>query len=200
MSFLSGFFGPKRDVVWQQLADEVGGNFFEGGLWLGDSKVRAHVGGWMVTLDTYRNDHGTTFTRIHAPYINTDDFTFTLFRQGSFEDRHRTDRDDIEIGQADFDKAFVIKSNNIQRVKQLFEDEKVRQLLARQREVHLHARHDEGWFNKEFPQGMHELSLETRGEIKNLDRLKELYELFGETLQQLCRIGAAADRDPGIVI
>jgi hypothetical protein len=36
--------------------------------------------------------------------------------------------------------------------------------------------------------------------IKNLDRLRELFELFGETLQQLCRIGAAADRDPGIVI
>ena len=51
-----------------------------------------------------------------------------------------------------------------------------------------------------FGKGMHELSLEARGEIKNLDRLKELYELFGETLQQLCRIGAAADRDPGIVI
>jgi hypothetical protein len=36
--------------------------------------------------------------------------------------------------------------------------------------------------------------------IKNLDRLRELFELFVETLQQLCRIGAAADRDPGIVI
>jgi len=47
---------------------------------------------------------------------------------------------------------------------------------------------------------MHELSIEVRGEITNLARLKELYELFGETLHQLCRIGSAVDKDPGIVI
>ena len=35
---------------------------------------------------------------------------------------------------------------------------------------------------------------------KDLTRLKELYRLFGETLHQLCRIGAAIDKDPGIVI
>jgi hypothetical protein len=32
MSILDGFFGSKRDIVWQRLADEVGGNYFEGGL------------------------------------------------------------------------------------------------------------------------------------------------------------------------
>jgi hypothetical protein len=47
---------------------------------------------------------------------------------------------------------------------------------------------------------MHELSLESRGEITDLARLKEFYGLFVETLHELCRIGAAADKDPGIVI
>jgi hypothetical protein len=101
MSILDGFFGSRRDVVWERLADEIGGSFFEGGLSPG---------------------------------------------------------------------------------------------------VHLHARHDDGWFSNEFPNGMHELSLESRGEITDLARLEELYELFVETLHQLCRIGAAADKDPGIVI
>ena len=35
---------------------------------------------------------------------------------------------------------------------------------------------------------------------KDLTRLKELYRLFGETLHQPCRIGAAIDKEPGIVI
>jgi hypothetical protein len=30
LTFLDGFFGSKRDLVRQRLADEVGGNFFEG--------------------------------------------------------------------------------------------------------------------------------------------------------------------------
>jgi hypothetical protein len=70
----------------------------------------------------------------------------------------------------------------------------------KQGEVHLHAHHDDGWFSREFPNGMHELSLESRGEIRDLTRLKELYRLFGETLHQLCGIGGAIDKDPGIVI
>jgi hypothetical protein len=86
------------------------------------------------------------------------------------------------------------------RAWKLFADAIIRQQLLKQPEVHLHAHHDEGWFSNEFPNGMHELSLESRGEIRDLARLKELYGLFGETLHQLCRIGAALDKDPGIVI
>jgi hypothetical protein len=200
MSILDGFFGSKRDLIWQRLADEVGGNFFEGGLSFGGSKVRARVDGWVVTLDTYRNEHGTTVTRIHAPYISAAEFTFTLFRRRSFEDRHRTGHVDVETGAAEFDAAFVTESNDADKVRKLFADDKIRQLLWKQREVHVHARHDDGWLSDEFPGGMHELSIEVRGEITNLARLKELYELFGETLHQLCRIGAAVDKDPGIVI
>jgi hypothetical protein len=200
MSILDGFFDSKRDPVWQRLADEIGGNFFEGGLSLGGSKVRARVDGWVVTLDTYRNEHGTTVTRIHAPYINASYFAFTLFRQRGYEDKHRSGHANVLIGLAEFDAVFVIECNDPEKAKELFADDKVRQLLLKQREIHLHARHDDGWFSREFPSGMHELSLESRGEITDLARLKELYGLFAETLHQLCRIGAAVDKDPGIVI
>jgi len=200
MSILDGFFGSKRDIVWQRLADEVGGNYFEGGLSPGESKVRARVDGWVVTLDTYRNEHYTTITRIHAPYIDQDNFSFTLFRRGSSEDKRRSGGMETGSAVAEFDAAFVIESNDPEKVGKLFADDIIRQQLLKQREVHLHAHHDEGWFSKEFPNGMHELSLESRGEIRDLARLKELYGLFGETLHQLCRIGAALDKDPGIVI
>jgi len=200
MSILDGFFGSKRDIVWQRLADELGGNYFEGGLSPGASKVRVGVDGWVVTLDTYRNERYTTITRIHAPYINRDDFSFTLFRRGSFEDKHRSGRVVVASGVAEFDAAFVIETNDPEKVGKLFADDIIRQQLLKLGEVHLHAHHDEGWFSKEFPNGMHELSLESRGEIRDLARLKELYGLFGETLHQLCRIGAAIDKDPGIVI
>jgi len=200
MSILDGFFGSRRDVVWERLADEIGGSFFEGGLSPGGSKVRARVDGWVVTVDTYPGEHFATITRIHAPYIDKDDFAFTLVRRGSFEDKHRSSRTGVEIGVAEFDAAFVIESNDPEKVKRLLADDKIRQLLLKQCDVHLHARHDDGWFSNEFPNGMHELSLESRGEITDLARLKELYELFVETLHQFCRIGAAADKDPGIVV
>jgi hypothetical protein len=62
------------------------------------------------------------------------------------------------------------------------------------------AAKDSGWYSKDFPDGIGELLFQVRGEIKDLARLKELYALFGETLDQLCRIGAATHDDPGLVI
>ncbi|MGA8480479.1 MAG: hypothetical protein WB696_21155 [Chthoniobacterales bacterium] len=199
MPILERFFVPTRDEIWEQLAEEIGGNFYDGGLWLGDSKVRAHVGDWIVTLDTYK-DTGTISTRLRAPFVNKDGFVFSIFRENSFEDRHSDDTQDLEVGHVDFDERFVIKSNNVEEVKKLFSDDKIRELLKRQPQVYFSAAKDSGWYSKDFPDGIGELLFKVRSEIKDLARLKELYGLFGETLDQLCRIGAATHDDPGLVI
>jgi hypothetical protein len=200
MAILERFFGPTREAIWEQLAEEIGGNFYDGGFWLGDAKVRAHVGDWVITLDTYKDSAGTIFTRLRAPFVNKDGFVFSLFREGGFEDHHSADEHDLEIGHADFDQAFVIKSNNIEEVKKLFSDERIRTLLKKQRDVFFAASKESGWYSKDFPDGIGELLFQARGEIKDLARLKELYALFGETLDQLCKIGAATHDDPGLVI
>jgi hypothetical protein len=36
------------------------------------------------------------------------------------------------------------------------------------------------------------------GVIRDLDRLKTLYELFAETLNQLCLMGSAYEKDPQV--
>jgi hypothetical protein len=164
------------------------------------AKVRAQVGDWIVTLDTYRDAAGTTYTRLRAPFVNKDGFVFSIFRENSFEDRHSHDTQDLEVGQPDFDQTFVIKSNNIEEVKKLFSSEKIREHLKRQPHVYFSAAKESGWYSKDFPDGIGELLFQTRGEIKDLARLRELYALFGETLDQLCRIGAATHDDPGLVI
>ena len=199
MPILERFFLPDRDEIWEQLAEEIGGNFYDGGFWLGDSKVRAHVGDWIVTLDTYK-DAGTIATRLRAPFVNKDGFVFSIFRENSFEDRHSSDTQDLEVGYVEFDERFVIKSNNVEEVKKLFSDDKIRELLKKQPQVYFSAAKDSGWYSKDFPDGIGELLFKVRSEIKDLARLKELYALFGETLDQLCRIGAATHDDPGLVI
>ena len=200
MPLLDRFFGPTREEVWEKLADEVGGNFYDGGFWLGDSKVRAQVGDWMVTLDTFRERHNALATRIRAPFINKDGFIFTVYRSGSFEDQHNPEDSDVQIGVADFDDAFVIKSNNLKQAKKLFADEKIRTLLANQPDVFFNASKHSGWYSKDFPEGVGELLFKARGEIRDLTRLKQLYELFGETLDQLCQIGSSIHKRTGLII
>lgn len=45
-----------------------------------------------------------------------------------------------------------------------------------------------------------ELSFTVAGVIKDVDRLKLLYELFAATLDELCRIGSAYSSDPGVQV
>jgi hypothetical protein len=119
---------------------------------------------------------------------------------GSFEDEHAADDSDVQVGVTDFDDAFVIKSNNLDQAKKLFSRAKIRELLCEQREVFFNASKHSGWYSADFPQGVGELLFQARGEIKNLARLKRLYELFGETLDTLCQIGSATHDKTGVII
>ncbi|MNC85574.1 hypothetical protein D3C83_11830 [compost metagenome] len=77
---------------------------------------------------------------------------------------------------------------------------RLRELVAAQPQVHLTVKDDEGWFGADFPDGVDELYFAVAGVIKDLDRLKALYELFAETLDQLVAIGSARDRDPRVTL
>lgn len=204
MAFLRQLFGPSKDDIWRQLCDEIGGDFVDGGFWQG-SRVQVHHKQWTVTLDTYTEssgEHGgTTYTRMRAPYVNNDGFRFTIYRRGFFSDLGKLlGMQDVEIGEPEFDDAFIIKGNDEQKLRKLFANARIRQLLQRQPRVYLSVRDDEGWFKAKFPEGVDELYFRELGIIKDIDRLKGLYELFAEVLNHLCQIGSAYEDDPGVAL
>jgi hypothetical protein len=71
--------------------------------------------------------------------------------------------------------------------------------MQRQPSVHLTVKDDEGWFGATFPKGVDELAFQVPGVIKDVTRLKALYELFAESLNQLCHMGSAYEDDPNLV-
>src|SRR5258708_19726001 len=110
MAILERFFGPDREEIWEKLADEVGGNFYDGGFWLGESKVRAQVGDWLVTLDTYKNHRNVTYTRLRAPFINKNGFIFTVYTFASFENQPTTYDSHLPILFTLFPQPFSINT------------------------------------------------------------------------------------------
>jgi hypothetical protein len=122
-----GWFSPSKDEVWRQLSKEIGAEFVEGGFWKG-SKVQAHVGHWTVTLD--RNTDGESqATRLRAPYISPEGFRFTIYRKNLFSDLGKfLGMQDIEVGDPEFDEAFIIKGNDVSKVRELFANPKIRQM------------------------------------------------------------------------
>ena len=106
---------------------------------------------------------------------------------------------DVCVGYSEFDEAFIIKGNNEWKLRQLFSNAKIRQLISAQPDIRffVNNRHGGVW-GKSLPKGVDELYFEVVGAIKEVDRLKLLYELFSETLDELCRMGSAYEDDPQV--
>lgn len=194
-------FGPSKKEIWRQLSEEIGGEVVDG-RWSKGDKVRATHDLWTVTLDTYAVSTGKTtvvFTRMRAPFVNPEGFRFQIYRKGIFSGIGKFfGMQDIEAGYPEFDHAFIIQGTDESRVRQLFGNEKMRALIAAQRDIQFSVKDDEGWFGPTFPEGVDELNFTVVGVIKDVERLKLLYELFAETLDELCRMGSAYRTDPEV--
>lgn len=203
MGLLRNLFGPSQAEIWQQLAQEIGANCSGNGFWTG-TKVTARHNQWTITLDTFTEssgEHSSTYTRMRAPYVNQDGFRFTIYRHGLFTDLGKwLGMQDVEVGHPQFDADFVIKGNDEKKLRELFANPQLRSLISFQPAIQLTVKDDEGWFGTTFPEGVDELYFQAGGVIKDLDRLKLLYDLFAETLEHLCRIGSAYEGDPKVVL
>jgi hypothetical protein len=202
---LRKLFGPSRKEIWRQLSADIGATYVEGSFGKSD-KVEAAHGEWTVTLDvltrvvsTGKSTTVIRYTRLRAPYVNPDQFRFTIHRRGLFTDIAKLfGSQDVSIGHEDFDHDFVIKGTDERKLRALFDDGRLRALIAAQPKVNLTVKDDEGWFGAKFPDGVDELQFMVVGVIKDVERLKQLFDLFTETLEQLCRIGSAYEKSPGL--
>lgn len=108
---------------------------------------------------------------------------------------------DVTIGVPQFDEDFIIQGNDENQLRQLFADAKIRDLISAQPAIRFFVQDDEGgfWGNRgNFPPDVDELRFQVTGVIKDVGQLKQLFDLFAETLDQLCRLGSAYDKDPGV--
>jgi hypothetical protein len=200
---LRGLFGPSKREIWRQLSTELHADFVKSTFGKSD-RVEARHGEWTVTLDSYAVSNGKTvvvFTRMRAPYVNPDGFRFSIYRRGLFSDlAKRLGMQDVEVGYQPFDRDFIIKGTHETQLTKLFANARLRELIASQPNIHFGVKDDEGWFGPSFPEGVDELYFNVAGVIKDVERLKLLYELFAETLDQLCRIGSAYERAPDVTV
>jgi hypothetical protein len=203
MGTLRKLFGPSQEEIWRQLAAEISAEYIQGGI-LKPAKLRARHKEWLITLDVVTEMVGEvaiTYTRMRAPYVNPGAFRFTLHRSGFFTPLGKLlGMQDIEIGDAEFDKSFVIKSGDVTKVRALLSNPIIRKIALDQPDILLTVKDDEGWFGAEFPKGVDELYFQANGVIKDVERLKKLYALFAETLNQLCLMGEAYENAPGVTL
>ena len=207
MSKRKSIFGPSKDEIWTQIATDIGGEFIDGGFWGKDVLIYKH-GEWQILLDTYtvttstgKTTTSTTYTRMRAPFINKDGLYFKISREGFFSSIGKFfGMQDIEIEDPFFDKQFVIKGNDPEKIKLLLADDRIKELCQTQPRIYLSIKDDEGWFGTDFPEGVDELYFQCVGIIKETERLKALFGLFCLILQRLVQIDSAYKDDPQVTL
>jgi hypothetical protein len=193
-------FGVSKDDAWRALAGEINARHEPRG-WCRSGRVVAECKPWQMTLDTVQEGENQVVTRLRAPFANPSGFRFRIYRASIFSELgKRLGMQDIVIGDRAFDEAFIIQSNEESKVRALLADPQLRALIAAQPRLMLTVKDDEGWFGAAFPAGTDELKFQCLGVIKDLDRLKLLFDLFAATLVRLCEIGGATDAPPGVTL
>lgn len=199
-----GIFGPSKDEIWTQIANDIDGEFIEGGFWGEDVLIYKH-GEWQILLDNYTVmmhtgtvTIPTTYTRMRAPFINKDGLYFKIYREGFFSSIGKLfGMQDIKIGDPFFDNEFIIKGNNPEKIKLLLANAKIKELCQEQPQIHFEIKDDEGWLGPDFPEGVDQLSFQC-GVINETALLKSLFELFSITLERLVQIDSAYEDDPKV--
>ena len=165
------------------------------------SKVQAHVGPWTVTLDTA---HGST-GEAHAPHpacvpptsIPRGSDSPSIARGSSATWAScwgcRTSRWATPSSTRRSSSRATTRTGPGSLLRP--EDPA---LIPAQPKIRLEVKDSEGWFGPKFPEDVDELHFQVVGVIKDVERLKGLFDLFAEVLDRLCRIGSACKRVPGV--
>jgi hypothetical protein len=207
MGYFRSLFGPSRDEIWTRLRAQIGGEVVPGTLWRGEH-LQVKVTDWTVTLDEYTHMvmAGKTpiyipHTRMRAPFPNPSGFRFSFHRASVFSQLGTLfGMQDIEVGYPEFDKDFVIKANDEASVRSLLASERLRNLVMSQSKFRLSVKDDEGWFGTKYPSGVDVLVFDVADRIRDVERLKGLYDVFAETLGNLSRMGCAGSGTGGVTV
>lgn len=196
-----GIFGPSRKEVWKQLSEEINANYFEGSFFKGP-RIEYKHNNWTIYLDTYTVSTGkssTTYTRMRAPFINQKKFLFKVYRKGVFSNIGKAlGMQDIEIGYDYFDNDYIIKGNDEILLRRLFQNHNIRNLIEKQSRILLEIKENEGRFGPKFNDNDSELYFVVIGIIKDIDRLKNLFNLFVLIINELEIIGITLNQTPEV--
>jgi len=178
-------FGTK-DNIWKSFSEQTGGTFFEGQYGKLDGTIVAYKN-WQIVFDYYDLYSGKfheRYTRIFVSINSLDDFKFEIYNNGIIRSIEKIlGAQDIEIGVKEFDRRFILKSNNGFKLKKLLQNPELRKLLEIQKEVNFEVSNYKGIWEKENES--YELSFFAKGEIKSYETLNSILEIFKLVLDSL---------------
>lgn len=180
---------PRRDRVaaaFREVAERVGGQYDDAGHW-GRPVVQRRDRDWIITAEWATTEQGR-HTFIRAPFHNPREIRFGVRNEGLFDDLWKTlgFLHDVQVGDAAFDRRFVVKGHPVERVREVL-DEEARRLILTQKHMDLRVLGRRGpYADPGYPAGIDELYFQ-ESSLDDAERLVRLFELFRHLLPRLSR-------------
>ena len=188
-------FGPPLKEVWQQLANEINAEFTKGSIAKSARVVKTHKN-WTILLDTYTVNTGkssVTYTRMRVPYKRENDIQFKLIRKNIFSGLGSYfGMPVIGTYDYDFDDEFVIKGNDESVIRDIFQNQDIKDRIKLQKKLILKTK---PYKEKKSPADS-ELYFQMTGVLKDIEKLQNLFELFSEMMDELEKNGIASPDQP----
>ncbi len=199
---LAQLFNPPREDVWQEFAQEFGGVFHSGAVFGSNSHLTVKVGPWSMTVDTFRPNRSPNYTRARLAFFTPDNFEFETFHKDIFSGISKLlGMQDIEVGYPAFDEEFIIRGNSEDQVRRLFSNPNLIQLIPQHPSIHFSVcRNDmmDLFESLSLPREINVLRFKVPEVINDINWLRGVHMLMGETMNTLYSIGSATTNDPQI--
>ena len=177
--------GPEvRRTAWRKLAAQIGADFLAQRHQRPDTVQLRHAD-CTITLDSI---DGSGSTRMRAPFINLSDFKFLIYNAGLLTvlGKKLVRLQDLDIGHPGIDRRFVVQSARPDAVRDLFRNERVRDLVWSQAsKIRLGISEDDGLLGGTYPPEVDLLHFQAPRPIVDIERLKGLFELFKAILDDV---------------
>lgn len=182
-------FNNKKVNIWKVFAEEMNATFIPA---KHDQCAKTEIvyGDWKIILDNYflyeSNLKNKTYTRVTTRYESIDNFRFEIYNKTFIRTIEKLfGAQDIAIERPDFDKKYIVKSNNKFKIKSLLQNEEIRKRIEAIKEINIETSDRKGVWEKKLPENEFDLCYFALKEIETTKELKELLELFKLLLDYL---------------
>ena len=127
----------------------------------------------------------TSLDLIH-PAVGVEIFKLLITEQGVFENISKLfGAQDIQIGNKEFDKKFMIKSNDELKALVILSSTSISKALQGLNTIRFNITDEEGLWDEKASNNNFMLYLVLQGNITNINQLDKMYSIFSETIDIL---------------
>lgn len=129
--------------------------------------------------------------------MSGDGFRFAVYRPSLVDDLGtRLGWQDVVLGDPQFDRGFVVKATNEQRVRTVLASEMIRAALLRYPDALLEIIDSPGLLGPGVPPNVDVLQLTIEGSLTDPVALEEVHRLFTSVLDKLWQTGVSVKESP----